>query len=459
MAETQPPQTDNEKLSKLLRFLEQDSIVFGDNRKKLDSTEKPQLSQRVKTFYVDTWRRESPNTDSQRSLLMPEGAAGRLGAAARNVIGGTPICLQTAIDLRTIVYGSCHHSFSREWQKSSLAFQHLEGRFPYGINAHRCGSRGLTLCVQAFLLKHLLFNKEYQSSIFMSTALQPNSFERRRALIGGMCEMLWQAGERRRCCVCLLQEHNCFGPDYRYRVDNITERLHLFEFKKLEDLQIFIRRHSEQFQGDNSCGCILFLYSLVLSRTVHRVQEDMDVTEDNKFKLLTDMEECTPCLINLLLTGRAVKHLHNGDILYDSRGSLLSRPVRGNKQRSEVGFLFWDKGEREDERTEVGSMLKTPKYPVWLTKINGHFGLLFSTNVDLVSDWRAEHLFALHYYTGLITQEKPVQLTIDTRYNRIRPKTSLLRRDQEDKIPALEQCIMTKWYGANVLWNGTVPFY
>ncbi|XP_071085785.1 inactive ubiquitin carboxyl-terminal hydrolase MINDY-4B-like [Haliotis cracherodii] len=358
-----------------------------------------------------------------------------------------------------IVYGSCHHSFSREWQKSSLAFQHLEGRFPYGINAQRCGSRGLMLCVQAFLLKHLLFVKEYQSSIFLSSALQPNSYERRRALIDGLCEMLWQAGERRRCCVCLQQEHSCFGPDYRYRVDNITERLHLFEFKKLEDLRIFIRRHLEQFQGDNSCGCILFLYSLVLSRTLHRVREDMDMPEDSKLKLLTDMEECTPSLINLLLTGRAVPHLHNGDILYNRRGALLSQPVRGSKQRSEVGFLFWDKGEADDERTEVGSMLKTPKFPVWLTKVNGQFGLLFSTNVDLVSDWRAEHRFALHYYTGLVTQEKPAQLTIDTRYNRLRPKTSLRRRDQDDKIPALEQCIMTKWYGANVLWNGTIPFY
>ncbi len=57
-------------------------------------------------------------------------------------------------------------------------------------------------------------------------------------------------------------------------------------------------------------------------------------------------------------------------------------------------------------------MLKTPKYPVWMTKVNGQFGLLFSTNIDLVGDWRAENRFMLIYYTGLISQGRPAQLTI-----------------------------------------------
>lgn len=46
-------------------------------------------------------------------------------------------------------------------------------------------------------------------------------------------------------------------------------------------------------------------------------------------------------------------------------------------------------------------MLKTPKKPIWLTLINNQPGLLFSTNIDLVSDWRVETRFILNYYTGL----------------------------------------------------------
>jgi hypothetical protein len=68
---------------------------------------------------------------------------------------------------------------------------------------------------------------------------------------------------------------------------------------------------------------------------------------------------------------------------------------------------------QDNQRTifQVGSMLKVPKCPMWVTEINGNFGLLFSTNLDLVSDWRVEHRFVLHYYTGLPTH-RPTQLNI-----------------------------------------------
>ena len=61
---------------------------------------------------------------------------------------------------------------------------------------------------------------------------------------------------------------------------------------------------------------------------------------------------------------------------------------------------------------QVGSMLKTPRFPIWVTKLNGTFGLLFSTNPDLVSDWRVEHRFQLHYFTGLKTQVQAAVLSI-----------------------------------------------
>nr|KAG5696476.1 hypothetical protein BaRGS_016515 [Batillaria attramentaria] len=205
------------------------------------------------------------------------------------------------------------------------------------------------------MLKRLIFDREYKSSLFTVNSLRPNSFERRKALIDGMCEMLWQAGEKRRCSVVLMEDEACFGPDYRYRFDSITERLHLFEFKKFEDVQFFIKRNLDRFQAESGCGLILFLYSLVLSRTIPKVRDDMDASEDSKGKLLTDMEDVTVSLLNLALTGRAVSYLHNGDLLYDCKGNLLPRPLKGVKERSNIGYLFWDKGEDPDTRTEGGN--------------------------------------------------------------------------------------------------------
>ncbi|XP_070213314.1 inactive ubiquitin carboxyl-terminal hydrolase MINDY-4B-like [Littorina saxatilis] len=410
--------------------------------------------QRGKTIYMDQW--PELQVKPGENTLMP--TQHQLRSAGHRTIGGTPIALETAIELRKIVYGSVIHSFSREWRKSTLAFQDIDGPYPFGIQTQLCNSRGLALCVQGYMLKRLCFDREYTSSLFSVSSLRPNSFERRKALIDGVCEMLWQAGEKRRCCVVLLEDDASFGPDYRYRFDNITERLHLFEFKKFEDVQFFVKRNLERFQAENGCGLIQILYSLVLSRTVQKIREDMGIGEDSKAKLLTDVEDLTISLLNLTITGRAVSHLHNGDLLYDLKGSLLPVPSKGVKERANVGFLFWDKGEDPDRRTEVGSMLKTPKTPIWLTKVNHMYGLLFSTNLDLISDWRIENRFPLSYYTGLVTQAQTACLNIETRIGRPRPKTSLGRR-AEEKIPPLENCIMTKWYGANITWNGTQPFF
>lgn len=60
-----------------------------------------------------------------------------------------------------------------------------------------------------------------------------------------------------------------------------------------------------------------------MSSCPFRVREDMGITEDSKDKLLTDMEDLTVSLMNLAITGRAVSHLHNGDLLYDLKGNLL----------------------------------------------------------------------------------------------------------------------------------------
>lgn len=454
------PGEEREKLDRLLKLFD-NSIVFGarDGKKRRvgfagtvndeDEEDRPKLTQRVKTFYVDSWPEIRLNPD------------GSYRPKSSRIIGGTPITTDTAVALRQIVYGSPYHSFSREWKKSVFEFQDMSSPHPWGLQTHRWGSRGLVLCVQGFLLKHLIFDREYFSMDLAKSALVPNEFERKRALIGALCEILWAAGEKKRCCICLSLEERCYDQDHRVRDDGITEKLYLYEFKKFQDLQLFVKRHLENFQTGNSFGCICFLYSVVLSRTVYKIREDMQLTEDSKDKLLTDNEECSQALINLLLTGHAVRHLHNGNMVYNQYGKLLdiSHPLRGIKQRSHVGYMFWDKTEDSDKRTEVGSMLKTPKCPIWLTNINSQIGLLFSINLDLVSDWRIENRFVLYYYTGLSSHPKCC-LNIETRLGReVKGRTSLIRKGEEEKIPQLEQCIMTKWYGAAVDWNGTPYFY
>lgn len=133
---------------------------------------------------------------------------------------------------------------------------------------------------------------------------------------------------------------------------------------------------------------------------------------------------------------------------------------------------------------QVGSMLKTPRFPVWLCCINSSHSVVFSTNRLLLSDWRTERLFHLHFYNGQRSQTSTARLTVGE--DRLPPtQTQLLRSlpshplsvclsadtrshhwgassahtDPERRSPSLDMTIRTKWDGAAIDWNNTPPFY
>jgi len=113
---------------------------------------------------------------------------------------------------------------------------------------------------------------------------------------------------------------------------------------------------------------------------------------------------------------------------------LKEKPIVGTKNRNDVGILFWDPKEENNARTEViktyleiyrvfffnffgykkvGSMLKTPKYPIWLAIMGkNQLAILFNTNIDLMNNWRLEQIFTLHFYSALRKQETQITLTI-----------------------------------------------
>lgn len=77
----------------------------------------------------------------------------------------------------------------------------------------------------------------------------------------------------------------------------------------------------------STCKQMFSLFISILCNVSPRVLEDLGAADDGKVKLLTDNEECTPALIHLLTTGRAVRHYHNGNVIYDKDGHLLVRRI------------------------------------------------------------------------------------------------------------------------------------
>ncbi|XP_064639647.1 inactive ubiquitin carboxyl-terminal hydrolase MINDY-4B-like isoform X2 [Lineus longissimus] len=461
-----------EQLNKLLQFVE-----LSKPLKPLTTTDKPEDKRqshntnsiltnltnpkdglaKPKKIYVDKWPEPVVRTDF---TIVPQ--APRSGVA-KPFTGGAPVTPEIATNLRKVVHGSTIHSFTTEWKRACFKFRNVDSPFPYGLEGQRNGSRGIITCVQAFVIKQLVFSHlsvvRIRSAIStMKNYLKPTNSERKDALIKAMVEILWNVGENKHATIVLPQERQCFEKQSGYRHDGVTECLHLFEFKHQDDLKNFLTKYIAYFELEDFHGCVLFLYSLALTRTFEKLEEDFN--HSPLVKLLNDMEDCSQSLVNLIITGKAVPYLHNGTMIYDSQVRVLKKPLVGILNRSDVGYLLWDKTELDEMRTQVGSMLKTPKLPIWITNVNGHFGLLFSTNPDLISDWRVEHRFTLHYYTVLYSQTEACQLSVDTRYGRQRHgKTALHSMEERKKLPALEQCIMTKWPDAQVTWNDRVsPF-
>ncbi|MEQ2216670.1 hypothetical protein XENOCAPTIV_020100, partial [Xenoophorus captivus] len=118
-------------------------------------------------------------------------------------------------------------------------------------------------------------------------------------------------------------------------------------------------------------------------------------------------------LLNLLLTGRASPHVFNGTLQFGEDGQPLEHPLQGVLSRSDVGYLHWSREQMDrGGLPQVGSMLKTPRFPVWVCCINSSYSVLFSLNRSLLSDWRMEHQFKLFYFNGQNCQRATAQLTV-----------------------------------------------
>ncbi|XP_078060103.1 inactive ubiquitin carboxyl-terminal hydrolase MINDY-4B [Mustelus asterias] len=376
-------------------------------------------------------------------------------------LGGLPITLETAVALRKVLFGTAFQVFNYEWKKSHFKFRHPYSDLAYALEAERGGTRSIQMAVQAHVLKYLLFTRNNEvESHNIKCLLGVSHKEQENALAAALSDILWTAGEGIKSFVCLVTTECYFAPTIDYKTDSYTERLQLFKFTDKGKLQDFITEYIHCFKGEGSHAVILFLYSLLLSRTLERLHSDMGNTTSHLLQLSLGNFICRQAVINLMLTGRASPNVFNGDLQYGDQGALLKEPQHGVLARSDVGYLYWNRHELEhDKLPQVGSMLKTPKLPIWLCNINDTFSVLFNTNRLLLSDWKMEHLFDLYFYSGQPSQTKTVTLTIDTHSHHWEEGMHEKEGDPEKRFPSVEMTIRTKWEGAAIDWNGTVPFF
>lgn len=229
-----------------------------------------------------------------------------------------------------IVFGSASAPPRGEWTRTGIAYGHHSAEYPFGLRCPKNATRGLQSVIQAFIIKYFIFdNRPKEKSVPLEKLLKPTESEQTMALWNSISEILWNVGEKTKTIVCLPGDVPHISHSHAYFQDNVTEKarelvklkirlqlsflslqLWVFEFNKLEDLQIFIKRYIFFFTDDPGPGALLFLYSAVWTRGFENVRTDLDSTKGAH--LMGNHEEGSLNIVTLILSGRATPYLHNG---------------------------------------------------------------------------------------------------------------------------------------------------
>ncbi|KAK3108657.1 hypothetical protein FSP39_012699 [Pinctada imbricata] len=421
--------------------VDQSSIAKQSSSRKNSSSSLSSLSSKTSTKVGDVEFGDYDDLDNDIADL-DLGPRSTIGKPIQNLVDARPIALQTAINLKTLIFGSPHGSFNDEWLLQSFSFCDLP-RLKYGIVQKKGGPCGVLAAVQACILQELIFG---DCKLPSPKYFEPSGSERSNALATALAKIFWRCGESGSAVVAIPSGKSQFqGGGSKYRYDDLTETLMLNHFKSYNDLHSFLTQNIRQFQTDGCSGVVLALYSAIFSRYIDNVRKDMD---EPTGKLMGAHGYCTQDMVNLLLTGAAVSNVFNDVIELDSGDEQDSTILQGVKGRSAIGLLSLFEHYKS---CQVGTYYKTPKYPIWVVCSESHFSVLFSTRRELISDWKAERRFDLYHYDGLARQQEEIKLTIETFDKSFQPPS------EDDLVPPLEHCIRTKWNDAKVDWNGSEP--
>ncbi|XP_043985379.1 probable ubiquitin carboxyl-terminal hydrolase MINDY-4 isoform X2 [Gambusia affinis] len=327
---------------------------------------------------------------------------------------GRPMDHRNTMELKTILLGSSLSCFSTEWKNQGFTFSDTHD-LGYGIVQRKGGPCGVLASIQAFFLKKLLFeNTDGGDGILQR--LRPSSSTRRHCLVLALAEVLWRAGEEKQAVVAINPGRSHFTTFGHYRSEELFEKMTCFSVDNIKDLEVILEQHIEQYEM-GMFGCVLLVISAVLSRSIEKVREDMDM---HTTPLIGAHGYCTQELVNLLLCGRAVSNVFDNDVELDSGNGNMTL-LKGIKDQCQVGLL----------------------------SLFEHYNIC---KRELLANQDEDLEFDLYYYDGLANQQEEIRLTVAV--GKLAQKHHQV---DADLIPPLELCIRTRWKDASVNWNETEP--
>lgn len=364
----------------------------------------------------------------------------------------SPITVQEAISLKRLLFGDVGACWCKSWLNHPVS---MSGAF--SIDLCHLSPSGIVAALQAHYL-HQHFFAASSTPPDGATLWRPTQQQKQRNLARAVANMLSQcAGAQNGALIfCSASTSVQYKASTNIPHDGITERIQKFMFSNVEEMDDFLDIYLPKL-----IGCkyflVLLLYSVLLTRSPYNVRQD---TLNSEEPLLTESgSRCSPTLMSLLVTGVAAPSWLNDSV--HLRNELHTR--RGIATRVPLGLLTCRQTKRN---ILVESNMKTPKLPIWIAEVNAwpnpkltgstsrsgtRYTVVFCSNRRLISDWKVERHFDLHWLLACPFQVEKVKLTIDAR-------TEVSWGDlTEDDFHSIETAIRTKWTDIEVDWNGADP--
>ncbi|KAB7506909.1 hypothetical protein Anas_05678 [Armadillidium nasatum] len=129
----------------------------------------------------------------------------------------------------------------------------------------------------AHLLKSLIFGSRVSPDTSPASPLRPSTREWSWALSAALAEILWRISQSQKVVLTLLIPYvaphrpGSLSSHFdhtigRYTPDGLTETLNIYEFTTSDSLFIAVENHLQVFTTNASSGCVLLLYSAILTR-------------------------------------------------------------------------------------------------------------------------------------------------------------------------------------------------
>ncbi|GFE53495.1 FAM188A, putative [Babesia ovis] len=283
----------------------------------------------------------------------------------------------------------------RSWCRQGFSFQ-TDPHLFWGLKQNYMGPCGVLASVQAYMLQCILFHNYIYGSLAMLQSresdqtvimqlrevyinyirLQHPDFPEDQLhvvfLVDALCAVLYNCTPKSSYNLILfepLRNQNMANPIHSITYESNYEYA---EFETISQVATHMLKNINLLMGE--MGVISFMLSVLATRGIDSIHGDMD---DPSMPLIGLYGHCSQELVNLILQGKAVSNIFDGEKSLPGGDEHSSYKLRGITAQGTVGFLT----EREASRhCQVGSYYKHPKFPVWVSGSFSHYTVIFGVN-------------------------------------------------------------------------------